>query len=114
MAWPARRRLQLAGCVVGSAGLAAYVAVILGQAGDSIVKAGPFVLWQGTALVLGWAGTFQRGEAARRMLLVASVMFLTLGIVALLSLGLLYLAAGLLLLSGAGNAKERPLTSGDS
>lgn len=88
------KSLALTSGLIGLASLITYLLLIVGEGNNSIGQVAPWALLfgvpSGSAL---WAAR-QEGSQARAALLVSATVFSAIGIVAILSIGALFLGAG--------------------
>jgi hypothetical protein len=79
-----------------------YVTVIVSQGGNDVGDIAPWALAMAAAAMLALVGAnLEADRGARTLLLVSAVMYLGLGVISILTIGLGLLAAGAMALFGA-------------
>ena len=96
----------LAAGVVGLLALGIYIAILVGEGNNTISEVAPWVGVMIVASVLALVGArVNNRTVARRTLLAATVLFGVLGMLAIFSIGLLFLGASVM--SAVGHARVR-------
>jgi hypothetical protein len=99
---PSLRPWAIAAAIAGYAMVAVYVALIVAQGDTPLGLVVPWVLAMTTAATLALvAAPVSADQAARRLLFIAAAIFLVIGFLGVLTIGLGFLIAGGLAIAGA-------------
>lgn len=100
------RNLAIASAVFGAGTTAAYIALVASDGNNTLSEVAPWVLLMLSASGLAlWGAIVEDERRARRLLVAATLVFAAIGVLAIFSIGLLYLIAAAL--SGVAAARTR-------
>ena len=91
------RRWALASSIIGLVTLGIYVAIIVSEGSNAFTEVAPWAGTMALASVLAFVGArASNGTVARSTLLAATVLFGLLGVLAIFSIGILFLGASVM------------------
>ncbi len=108
---PWRRIVRLLGAALDVAIFFLYLAIVHSQQGDNGIAIALIATFIGLLAVLSiYAAVAARGKTSRVMFLIAGALNFGVGVLALASIGFLFIIAGALLLSGGATRGSRTLS----